>query len=1298
MQNMQNQEIFHIAGGPAYSKFRKEKLLQKLQTINNQIKAIYSEYIHIVWCGIKIVDIDKTALEKILRYGPKAHKLEFKNNSIITIPRPGTISPWASRATDIAKHCGLHGIKRIERAVAIYIELKNESLLSDDEKKSLSILLHDRMTEVSIFNLDDAQFLFSDSPPKPIQYAEMLEGGKQVLNEFNKNLGLALSEDEIDYLFNYFSSIKRNPTDAELMMFAQANSEHCRHKIFNADWIIDGKKQSTSLFNMIKNTHQLHPGNTIVAYSDNSSIIEGTQINRFYPNQNGIYSDHEELTHFIMKVETHNHPTAISPFSGAATGAGGEIRDEGATGRGSKPKAGLTGFSVSNLHIPEFIQPWEKIKYGVPSRISSALQIMIDGPIGAASYNNEFGRPNIAGYFRTLEIKHDDEVKGFHKPIMLAGGIGSINNIHTKKHAIPPGALLIQLGGPAMLIGLGGGAASSMGTGFNSENLDFDSVQRGNPELQRRAQEVIDRCWQLGTENPILSIHDVGAGGLSNAFPELVNDGGVGATLQLRSINNEEPSMSPRELWCNEAQERYVLAIQEKDLDLFKSLCNRERCPFAILGIAKKDKHLIVEDSLLKKDVVHMDLSILLGKPPRMTRNVKRKEITIKVIKTETIDIKDAAYRILRYPAVANKMFLIHIGDRTVTGLIARDQLVGPWQVPVADVAVTLSSFDTILGEAFAIGEKTPIALIDAKASVRMALGESITNLSAASINNFEDIKLSANWMASAGHTGQDAALFDAVEEIGIHLCPDLGISIPVGKDSMSMKTTWLDNTKEKTVVSPVSLIVSVFAPVFDARKTLTPCLNRDLKDSGLIYIDLGLGKNRLGASSFNLVFNEVGDIPPKLDNAKTLKAFFHVIQTLKKENMIEAYHDRSDGGLFATLSEMAFAGRCGLNINLTNCGTDINAILFNEELGAVIQVRKEFISAALTKIHKDLNQHAYLIGSINLNQRIQIHYKNEIVFEDTRSNLQSIWTETSYKMQSMRDNPECAIEEFSQISDDLDPGINPKFNFEIPESFAIKKTKPKIAILREQGINGHVEMAAAFSSAGFEAHDVHMTDIIEGHKSLADFSALVACGGFSYGDVLGAGEGWAKSILFNSKTRDAFTAFFSRPNTIALGICNGCQMMSNLKEIIPGSALWPHFIKNKSEQFEARFVSVEILKSNSIFLAGMNGAILPIAVAHGEGYAEYQTETQVNDVLNHQLATLRYVDNYHKGTSTYPMNPNGSPNGITGFTSENGRFSIMMPHPERVYRVLQNSWYPGSWDELAPWYKMFTNAYQFFN
>jgi phosphoribosylformylglycinamidine synthase len=720
--------------------------------------------------------------------------------------------------------------------------------------------------------------------------------------------------------------------------------------------------------------------------------------------------------------------------------------------------------------------------------------------------------------------------------------------------------------------------------------------------------------------------------------------------------------------------------------------------PFAIVGVAKKDKQLIVEDSLLKKDAVHMDLSTLLGKPPKMTRNVKRKEKALKRFTTENIDIKDAAYRVLRYPAVANKMFLIHIGDRSVTGLIARDQLVGPWQVPVADVAVTLSSFDSLLGEAFAIGEKTPIAMIDAKASVRMALGEAITNLSAASIRHLEDIKLSANWMASAGHDGEDAALFDAVEEIGMRLCPDLGISIPVGKDSMSMKTAWLDGTKEKMVVSPVSLIVSAFAPVFDARKTLTPTLNRSLKDSGLIYIDLGLGKNRLGASTFNLVFNEVGDIPPTLDDAKTLKAFFDVIQTLKNENVIEAYHDRSDGGLFATLTEMAFAGRCGLDIDLTNCGNDIKAILFNEELGAVIQVQKEHISNTLKKINEALKHNAFLIGSISQNQTIHIQHQNETVFKETRSNLQSAWSETSFKMQTMRDNPESALEEFSQISDDLDPGIIPKFDFEIPQSFAIKKMKPKIAILREQGVNGHVEMAAAFSAAGFEAHDVHMSDIIQGQKSLTDFSALVACGGFSYGDVLGAGEGWAKSILFNSKTRDAFAAFFSRPDTIALGICNGCQMMSNLKEIIPGSALWPHFVKNRSEQFEARFVSVEILKSNSLFFSGMDGAILPIAVAHGEGYTEYQSQTQMNDVLNHQLATLRYVDNYHKGTSAYPMNPNGSPEGITGFTSENGRFSIMMPHPERVYRAVQNSWHPEAWDELAPWYKMFANAYQFFN
>ena len=756
--------------------------------------------------------------------------------------------------------------------------------------------------------------------------------------------------------------------------------------------------------------------------------------------------------------------------------------------------------------------------------------------------------------------------------------------------------------------------------------------------------------------------------------------------------------MSPRELWCNEAQERYVLAIEEKDLDLFKLLCERERCPFAIVGIAKNTKELIVEDSLLKKDAVHMDLSILLGKPPKMTRDVIRKQKKLKAFATEDIDIKEAAYRILRYPAVANKMFLIHIGDRSVTGLISRDQLVGPWQLPVADVAVTLSSFDSLLGEAFAIGEKTPIAMIDAKASVRMALGEAITNLSAASIHHLEDVKLSANWMASAGHAGEDAALFDAVEEIGMHLCPDLGISIPVGKDSMSMKTTWLDQSQEKTVVSPVSLIVSAFAPVFDARKTLTPALDRNLKDSGLIYIDLGFGKNRLGASCFNLVFNQVGDIAPTLDDTKILKAFFEMIQTLKNEDVIVAYHDRSDGGLFTTLTEMAFAGRCGLDIDLSKCGHDIKAILFNEELGAVIQVKKEHIADVLTRMNRALKDHAFLIGSINSHQTIHIQHENKTVFKDIRANLQNAWSETSYKMQAMRDNPECALEEFSLISDDLDPGISPQFNFEIPQTFAIKKTKPKIAILREQGVNGHVEMAAAFSRAGFEAHDVHMSDIIQDRKSLNDFSALVACGGFSYGDVLGAGEGWAKSILFNRKTRDAFETFFSRPDTIALGICNGCQMMSNLKEIIPGSSLWPHFVKNKSEQFEARFVSVEILPSNSIFFTGMHGAILPIAVAHGEGYTEYEDSKQLNDVLNHQLATLRYVDNYHKGTSAYPMNPNGSPQGMTGFTSDNGRFSIMMPHPERVFRTVQNSWHPETWDELAPWYKMFANAYQFFN
>ncbi len=1018
-----------------------------------------------------------------------------------------------------------------------------------------------------------------------------------------------------------------------------------------------------------------------------------------------------------MKVETHNHPTAISPFAGAATGAGGEIRDEGATGSGSKPKAGLTGFSVSNLNIPDFSQPWESNSYGKPTRIASPLQIMVDGPLGGAAYNNEFGRPNIAGYFRTfeLEISGADgkaEVRGYHKPIMLAGGIGNISAKHSKKNPIPAGAALIQLGGPAMLIGLGGSAASSMDTGSNVENLDFDSVQRGNPELERRAQEVIDRCWQLGDDNPILSIHDVGAGGISNAFPELVNDAGVGATFQLRDVHNEEPGMSPRELWSNEAQERYVMAIAQKDLPRFKAICERERCPFAVVGVATEERHLTVADSHFANKPVDMDLSVLLGKPPKMTRDVKSTTRELTPFATSNIDLKEAAARVLRLPGVADKTFLIAIGDRSVTGLVAREQMVGPWQVPVADVAVTLAGYETYRGEAFAIGEKAPLALINAPASGRMAIGEAITNIAACLIDDLSDLKLSANWMAPAGHAGEDAALFDTVKAVGMELCPQLGISIPVGKDSMSMKTVWSDagangEMESKAVTSPISLVVTAFAATPDARKTLTPQLQTGVP-SKLILIDLGAGKNRMGGSSLAQVYGVVGNVAPDVDDANQLKHFFTTIQQLNKAGKILAYHDRSDGGLFTTLVEMAFAGHCGLHADLSSLQGDLASALYNEELGAVIQVSAQDATEIAAQFNAPLNNNlvnsslvnsslAHVIANVVAGNQIQISQHGSIVFSDSRTNLHRMWSETTYQMQKLRDNPVCAQQEYDRILDETNRGLFTELTYQpgenIAASYIATGARPKMAILREQGVNGHVEMAASFDRAGFATYDVHMSDIIAGRVSLQDFAGFVACGGFSYGDVLGAGEGWAKSILFNARARDEFSAFFERGDSFALGVCNGCQMMSNLRELIPGAAHWPHFVRNKSEQFEARLCMVEILESPSLFFNGMVGSKMPIAVAHGEGYAEFSQQYTVNELLAKKLVTMRFVDNSSTPTENYPFNPNGSPQGVTGLTSTDGRFSIMMPHPERVIRNVQNTWQACGDDENAAWLRMFQNA-----
>ncbi len=1311
-QSNANFQMLSLPGSAALSPFRIEKIQKTLSEVCPNITHLYAQFWHFVWLNQSdsLSALQQETLKQILTYGPSLQTEAPTGSYFLVLPRIGTISPWASRATDIVRHCGLPQVQRVERGVAYYLQTKNGQPLTETERLAVLPVIHDRMTEGVFAQLQDAEKLYHTDSPAPLCTVDILQGGKAALQTANAELGLALSADEVDYLYENFSKIKRNPTDVELMMFAQANSEHCRHKIFNADWVIDGQVQDRSLFAMIRNTHQLNPGGTVVAYSDNSSIVAGqaagVTTKRFYPSADGAYRYIDEEMHYLMKVETHNHPTAISPFAGAATGAGGEIRDEGATGSGSKPKAGLSGFSVSNLNIPNFQQPWEREAYGKPSRIASALQIMVDGPLGGAAYSNEFGRPNIAGYFRTFEQASVDangqpEMRGYHKPIMLAGGIGNISAKHAKKNPIPAGAALIQLGGPAMLIGLGGSAASSMDTGSNVENLDFDSVQRGNPELERRAQEVIDRCWQLGDANPILSIHDVGAGGISNAFPELVNDAGVGAIFQLRDVHNEEPGMSPRELWSNEAQERYVMAIAQADLPRFKAICERERCPYAVVGIATAERHLTVADSHFANKPVDMELSVLLGKPPKMTRDVTSAVRQLSAFSTSHIDLKEAAARVLRLPGVADKTFLITIGDRSVTGLVAREQMVGPWQVPVADVAVTLAGYETYCGEAFAIGEKAPLALVDAPASGRMAIGEAITNIAACLIEDISDLKLSANWMAPAGHAGEDAALYATVKAVGMALCPQLGISIPVGKDSMSMKTVWQDAGENKAVTSPISLVVTAFSATPDARKTLTPQLQTDVP-SQLILIDLGAGKNRMGGSSLAQVYGALGDVAPDVDDAAQLKHFFNCIQQLNLAGKLLAYHDRSDGGLFTTLLEMSFAGHCGLQVDISSLAGDIVSALYNEELGAVIQVAAQEAAA----IAAQFNGLAHVIAEVVLGDQIEIKQHGKLVFADSRTALHRIWSETTYQMQMLRDNPLCAQQEYDRILDQDNPGLFTALTFEPSQNIAAPYintgVRPKMAILREQGVNGHVEMAASFDRAGFATFDVHMSDIIAGRVTLKDYAGVVACGGFSYGDVLGAGEGWAKSILFNVRARDEFSAFFARADSFALGVCNGCQMMSNLRELIPGAAHWPHFVRNQSEQFEARLAMVEILQSPSLFFNGMAGSKMPIAVAHGEGYAEFSKEPyakhMVNELLANNLVTMRFIDHASAPTTVYPYNPNGSPQGITGLTSTDGRFSIMMPHPERVIRQVQNTWQRCGDEEDSAWMRMFRNARRHIN
>ena len=1277
-----------LQGATALSEFRITKLLADLASAD--LDGIQTAYIHFVDLERELNDQELDTLNRVLTYGPASEREQASGQLRLVVPRPGTISPWSSKATDIAHICGLSAVRRIERGIAYY--LSGPQTLSEEQLQLIDARLHDRMTEAVLSDMD-AAVLFDVAEPKPLGTVPLLADGIAALREANTALGMALNDAEMAYLVESFTQLGRDPTDVELMMFAQANSEHCRHKTFAASWTLDGEAQPHSLMDMIRNTlAQTNGEGVLSAYEDNASVIEGSNSSRFYPDPDTReYHYHEEPVHILMKVETHNHPTAIAPFPGAATGSGGEIRDEGAVGRGSKPKVGLTGYSVSNLKIPGHINPWE-IDNGKPERISSALDIMIQAPIGGAAFNNEFGRPNICGYFRTFEQRVGDEVRGYHKPIMIAGGLGNIRGEHVEQRPIEPGACLIVLGGPAMLIGLGGGAASSMATGASDADLDFASVQRGNPEIEHRCQEVIDQCWQLGEHNPIQFIHDVGAGGLSNALPELVKDGSVGGQFELRNIPNDEPGMSPLEIWCNEAQERYVLAIAASELEQFTAICERERCPFAVVGTAEPNTHLAVTDNLLNEQPVDLPMGVLFGETPRMEKRVSSLPVTTNE-ETNTLNLDQAIDLVIAHPTVAGKQFLITIGDRTVSGLVSRDQMIGPWQIPVSDIAVSASSYSARSGEAMAMGERTPLALLDAPASGRMAVGEAITNIVAAKIDDITNIKLSANWMAAVGHPNEDANLYKTVAAVGLDLCPDLGICIPVGKDSMSMQTRWQEGDVDKTVTSPLSLIISAFSPVSDIAMTLTPQLQR-LGDSELLFIDLAVGNTRLGGSILMQCQEQLGRVAPDVEDAALLKRFANLMQQTDVRSSVLAYHDRSDGGLMATLSEMVFASRIGVDISLPD-DVDPVSFLFNEELGAVIQVSANDIADVMQRF-SDADIPIHKIATESSTQNISITQEDNTLITCERADLQRRWTETSYHIQSLRDNPQCADEEFERISDDNDPGLSVKLSFDINEDIAAPMiatgAKPRIAILREQGVNSQVEMAAAFTRAGFSAIDIHMSEILAGNVSLDDYKGLVACGGFSYGDVLGAGEGWAKSILFHSQARDVFSGFFNREDTFGFGVCNGCQMFASLKSLIPGADAWPKFVTNRSEQFEARFSLVKILSSPSILLTGMAGSHMPIAVSHGEGRADF-SQTDAAALLQSGQVAFQFVDHYVDATETYPMNPNGSPLGVAAVTTPDGRFTAMMPHPERVYRTYQNSWHPPDWQEDSPWMRIFRNA-----
>ncbi|HVH34654.1 MAG TPA: phosphoribosylformylglycinamidine synthase [Tahibacter sp.] len=1330
-----------LDGPSALSAFRARQLLGRLQAVEPRITAVHGQHVHLVHLQRQLDASERARLDGLLQYGLAFAAPAKAAAAWLVVPRLGTISPWASKATDIAHNCGLEAILRVERGTRFLVEAKSGlfggGALDAFTLERLAALLHDRMTE-SVLAVDtDPALLFRDLPGQPMRHVPVGADGRAALDDANRALGLALSADEIDYLLDAYRAMQRDPTDVELMMFAQANSEHCRHKIFNASWTIDGAAQPSSLFGMIRATHARAPRGTIVAYADNAAILEGREVQGFYPRSDhaagavGVeYGARPELRHTVFKVETHNHPTAIAPFPGAATGAGGEIRDEGATGRGAKPKAGLCGFSVSNLRLPGARMPWEhdsdvthaaptESDYGFPGRIADALSIMIEGPIGAASFNNEFGRPNLLGYFRAYEQNVGGRRYGYHKPIMIAGGVGSIRDDQTSKRDLPPGTLLVQLGGPGMRIGLGGGAASSLTSGSNTEQLDFDSVQRGNAEIQRRAQEVIDRCWSLGEGNPVLSIHDVGAGGLSNAMPELADQSGRGARFELAKIPVEESGMSPLEIWCNESQERYALAVAADRLSAFDWLCQRERCPYAVVGEIRHDGQLIVAGADGVQAAVDMPMEVLLGKPPRMHRDVARESRSLPAFDSTRIDLERALFDALRHPTVANKGFLITIGDRSVGGLNCRDPLVGPWQVPVADCAVTLLDYHGYAGEAMSMGERTPLAVIDAAASARMAIGEALTNIAAADVA-LERVKLSANWMAACGQAGEDARLFDAVHAAST-LCQQLGISIPVGKDSLSMTTTWRADGEDRSVLAPVSLIVSAAAPVDDVRRALTPQLVTDAGETLLLLVDLAAGRQRLGGSILAQVNGQIGSEAPDLDDPERVAAALRLVRTLLRDGRALAYHDRSDGGLWAAVCEMAFAGHCGVTLNIDMLTMDPVAsdwgdfkirpeqvvvrrneftqrALFNEELGLILQVREADLGAVMEAARAEgLGAITHVVGRPQTGRDtrdvIDIWRDAKSIFSRPRAELQAAWTEVSWRIARLRDNPDCADAEYARASDPEDRGLSLQLTYDAADDIAApllgRAARPRVAILREQGVNSQYEMASAFDRAGFTAVDVHMSDLLAGRTRLADFQGLAACGGFSYGDVLGGGGGWAKTILYNPRLAEQFAAFFGRADSFALGVCNGCQMMSQLASLIPGAQQWPRFERNASEQFEGRLVMVEVPESPSLFFAGMAGSRMPIANAHGEGRAVFRSA----DDAARALVALRYVDSHGVATERYPYNPNGSPGGITGLTTPDGRFTIVMPHPERVRRTVQMSWKPAALGEDSPWMRLFRNA-----